>query len=200
MPSWTGDMILDRSPFRPLAFIVTAFFFVACASSTTGPSGPGADPEKDSGAPPRDSGATETDAGTTVLTGTLGSLGPVQPTVSSLWISNSGETLVYLSSAALTCDQLKTSRWLGSATAGSQVIEIVVKGAPKLSNYAVPPGEVNFAQGGKSSSYETNADSGTIVFTQADAQVVEGTVSAAYGSNAIHGTFHAEFCTGGQNY
>jgi hypothetical protein len=80
------------------------------------------------------------------------------------------------------------------------VVEIVVKGAPQVADYPVPPGEVNYARGGKSSAYEVNADSGKISLTAADAQVVEGTVMATYGSNSISGTFHAEFCAGGQNY
>ena len=64
----------------------------------------------------------------------------------------------------------------------------------------MPPSEVNYAQGGKSSAYEVNADSGKISFTAADAQVVEGTVMATYGSKSLSGTFHAEFCANGQNY
>ena len=138
----------------------------------------------------------------TALTGTLGSLGAVLPTVSSLMISNSGETLVYLSSAALTCDQLKVSRWLGGATANSQVIELIVSGAPTTTKvYGVPPGEVNFAQGGKSSATETSADSGSISFSRAEAAGdVEGSVTAKYGSTQISGVFHATFCTGGQGY
>lgn len=139
-------------------------------------------------------------AGNTSLSGTLKTLGALQPTVSSLWISNSGETLIYLSSATITCDQLTVSRWLGSTTAGSQVVEIVIKGDPKVGDYPVPPGEVNYAQGGKSSAYEVNADSGKISFTAADAQAVEGTVMATYGSNSLSGTFHADFCANGQNY
>jgi hypothetical protein len=105
-----------------------------------------------------------------------------------------------MSSTTITCDQLKVSRWLGSTTAGAQFVEIVIKGAPKLSDYPVPPGEVNYAQGGKSSSYETNADSGKISFTKADAQVVEGSVMATYGTKSISGTFHAEFCANGQGF
>jgi hypothetical protein len=105
-----------------------------------------------------------------------------------------------MSSATITCDQLTVSRWLGSTTAGSQVVEIVIKGDPNVADYPVPPSEVNYAQGGKSSAYEVNADSGTIAFTAADAQVVEGTVMATYGSKSLSGTFHAEFCANGQNY
>lgn len=138
----------------------------------------------------------------TSITGTLGSLGAVQPTASSFVISNSGETLVYLSSGTLTCDQIKVSRWLGSATANSQVIEIVISGAPSTAKtYAVPPSEVNFAQGGKSSATETSADSGSVVFSRADSGGdVEGTLSAAYGSAHITGVFHATFCASGQGY
>ena len=149
----------------------------------------------------RDSSPTEAGTGT-ALTGMLGTLGAVQPTVSSLVISNSGETLIYLSSAPLTCEQIKVSRWLGNATKASQVVEIVVKGQPKVGEVAVPPGEVNFAEGGKSSSYETTAAGGKITFTTANVSgIVEGSVTATYsGGGSVSGTFHAEFCEGGQGY
>ncbi|CAN5907577.1 hypothetical protein BH11MYX2_BH11MYX2_27080 [soil metagenome] len=116
-------------------------------------------------------------------------------------ISNSGETLIYLSSATITCDQLTVSRWLGGTTAGSQVIELVIDGAPEVKTYPVPPSEVNFAAGGMSSAGETGASSGSIAFTVAEANsVVEGTVSAKYGSKSISGVFHATFCANGQGY
>ena len=177
-----------------------------CSSSSTTPAtgSDGTDVHADAGpgsdVTGNDSGTASATGGGTALTGTLGTLGAVQPTLSSLWISNSGETLIYMSSATITCDQLKVSRWLGSTTVGSQVVEIVIKGAPKVGDFPVPPGEVNFATGGKSSSYETGADSGKIAFTKADAQVVEGTVTATYGSKSISGAFHAEFCANGQGY
>jgi hypothetical protein len=137
----------------------------------------------------------------TAITGTLGALGAVKPTVSSLMISNSGETLIYLSSATLTCDQLTVSRWLGSATSGSQVIEVIVESPPAVKTYPVPPGEVNFAEGGKSSATEVTADSGTIVISHVEANaLVEGTVTAKYGSDQITGAFHATFCANGQGY
>lgn len=144
--------------------------------------------------------ASEAGAGTTSLSGTLGDLGAVQAIVASLWIQNSGETLIYMSTAPITCDQLKTSRWLGGTAKGSQVVEIVIKGAPKVADYPVPPSEVNYAAGGKSSSYEVNADSGKITFTKADAMIVEGTLTATYASGNVSGSFHAEFCAGGQGY
>jgi hypothetical protein len=80
------------------------------------------------------------------------------------------------------------------------VVEIVIKGAPKVQDYPVPPGEVNYAPGGKSSAYETGAKSGTITFTKADATTVEGTVTATYASGNVSGNFHATFCDNGQNY
>ena len=166
------------------------------AASGTGSAASGTDAAPDGNG--GDSGGSG--AGSTTLTGTLGALGAVKPIVSTLWISNSGETLVYMSSATITCDQLMVSRWLGAATAGSQVVEIVIKGAPKLADYPVPPGEVNFAAGGKSSAYETNATTGKIHFTSADAQVLEGSVMATYGADNISGTFHATFCANGQGY
>lgn len=140
-------------------------------------------------------------AGDTQLNGTLGKLGAVQATVSSLFISNSGETLIYLSSAPLTCATLKVSHWLTSGKAGSQVVEIVIKGDPVVATVDVPDGEINYAAGGKSSAYEVNADSGSIVFTKAvTKKSVEGTLSAQYGSDTISGTFSATFCDGGQGY
>jgi len=165
-------------------------------ASGTGGTASGTDGAADGNA--GDSGGSG--AGSTTLSGTLGALGAVKPIVSTLWISNSGETLVYMSSATLTCDQLMVSRWLGAATTGSQVVEVVIKGAPKLADYPVPPGEVNFAQGGKSSAYETTATSGKIHFTSADAQVLEGSVMATYGADSISGTFHGVFCANGQGY
>lgn len=147
-----------------------------------------------------DAAADVAGAGTT-LTGTLGDLGAIKPTVSSLMIANSGETLIYMSSEPITCDMLTVSHWLKSVKAGAQVVEIVIKGDPKVTTIQVPPGEVNYAAGGKSSSYEVNADSGSITFTKAEAKnVVDGTLSATYGNNSISGTFHATFCTGGQGY
>ncbi len=150
----------------------------------------------DAGSPPSDAGAA------TALTGTLGTLGTVQPIVSAWVISNSGETLVYLSTAPLTCETLQNSRWLGTQPAGSQVVEIVMRGTPMPGQtVAVPPGEVNYAAGGRSSSYEVTARSGSITWTAASASgPVSGTVRATYASGSVMGTFQAEFCDHGQNY
>ena len=62
----------------------------------------------------------------TLLNGHLGELGDLKPMVSSLFIENSGEILIYMSSVTLTCDQLTVSRWLGDVEMGAQVVEIVV--------------------------------------------------------------------------
>ena len=134
-----------------------------------------------------------------MLSGTLGELGAIVPTVSSLYISNSGETLFYLSSAPLDCAQLTESRWLGKATAGSQVVEIVIKGAPKIGPIE---GEVNYAPGGKSSAYEVGADTNVITFTEVvPSSVVAGTVTATYEDGSkLSGTFRATFCDKGQGY
>jgi hypothetical protein len=147
-------------------------------------------------------------SGTTSLTGTLGALGAIKPTVNSWVISNSGETLIYMSSAALTCPMLQTmgTPWLSTVAAGAQVIEVVVKGAPMVKTYSVGGvngGEVNYAPGGMSSSYEKNAASGSITFTKAMANgPVDGTVMATYSNPTgdLTGTFHAEFCANGSNY
>jgi hypothetical protein len=141
----------------------------------------------------------------TSLTGTLGSLGAVQPTVSSFVIANSGETLIYMSSAPITCELLTMSRWLGSVAAGSQVVEIVVPSTRITGTVPVEDGgaEVNYAPGGMSSAYEESAESGSVTFTTSTPNgVFEGSVTATYANPAgnVSGTFHAEFCAGGQGY
>jgi hypothetical protein len=135
----------------------------------------------------------------------LGALGAVKPIVSAWVVSNSGETLIYLSSAPLTCMMMQTMGvgWLPKLPAGSQVVEIVVKGAPSAKTYPVGflQGEVNYAPGGMSSSYETSASSGSITFTMAMANgPVEGSVMATYAMGSVMGTFHAEFCSMGSQY
>jgi hypothetical protein len=129
----------------------------------------------------------------------------VKPTVNAFWVSNSGETLIYLSSAPLTCMMMQTMGlgWLNKVAAGAQVIEIVVKGAPAVKTYPVGflQGEVNYAPGGMSSSYETTASSGSITFTMATPMgPVEGMVMATYASGNVMGTFHAEYCANGSQY
>ena len=185
-------------------------------SGSSGNTGGGSTGTSDGGGPTLDAGGGASDAGggsttdgggasgtSTNITGTLGTLGPVKPIVSSIVISNSGETLIYLSSAPLTCATTQASRWLGSQPAGSQVIEIVMKGKPAVGQtVSVPPGEANYAAGGKSSSYETSAASGSLKFTRSDANgVVEGSLSAKYADgSSIAGTFHADFCANGQQF
>ena len=144
-------------------------------------------------------------SGSTTLTGTLGALGAVQPIVSSFVISNSGETLIYMSSAPITCELLTMSRWLGSVATGSQVVEVVVPSKRAMGTVPVEQGgaEVNYAPGGMSSAYEKNAASGSVTFTTSTPNgVVEGSVSATYANptGTLSGTFHAEFCAGGQDY
>lgn len=181
----------------------------ACSASTSTPSPAAHD---DAGVAASDAGSTASvdDAGpanpgaggATAITGSLGALGAAKSTVSSLWISNSGESLIYMSSAPITCATLANSRWLGSVASGAQVVEVVLKGAPAIGTLQVPPAEVNYAQGGKSSAYEVTASSGSLTFTKAEAKgVVEGSFSATYDSgDSLSGTFHADFCSGGQGY
>ena len=156
----------------------------------------------DSGDPSDGGSSKDASLVTTNLTGTLGTLGAVQPMVSSFVISNGGETLVYMSSAPITCAQLKTSGWLPSTPKGSQVVEIVVKGAAKTGPVAVPTAEVNYAAGGQSSLFEVRASSGSVTFITAEVNgVVEGSVNASYaGGGTLSGTFHAEFCADGQGF
>ncbi|HNI36523.1 MAG TPA: hypothetical protein PLV93_14070, partial [Microthrixaceae bacterium] len=148
----------------------------------------------------QDYGDTET-----LLMGELGDLGEIEPTVASIMIENSGETLVYLSSVSLTCAQLMVSRWLGDVAVGAQIIEIVVPSTRASGTVAVEEGgaEVNYAAGGKSSAYEVAATDGHVTFTQSEPGVkVVGTVEASYaGADAeVRGRFYATFCPGGQGY
>lgn len=146
------------------------------------------------------------DAGS--LIGTLGALGPVQPVMAGWATTNGLETLIYLSSAPLTCEMMMTQgvKWLSKLPAGSQVIEIVV-GSPssaKAYNLGTPAalggGEVNYAEGSKSSSTEVVGRTGSITLTKGGAKAVqEGMidVSAPY---TAKGMFHAEWCEGGSEY
>jgi hypothetical protein len=139
------------------------------------------------------------------LTGTLGALGPVQPVLSGWATTNGLETLIYLSTAPLTCAQMMMmgTKWLSSLPPGSQVIEIVIRGTATVGTVPVGflQGEVNYAEGSKSSSYEVTATGGSINITKAVAKsVFEGTIMATYAMGSVMGTFHADWCQGGSEY
>lgn len=143
--------------------------------------------------------------GNAMITGTIGALGAVKPIVNAWVIQNSGETLIYLSTAPLTCMMMQTQGvgWLPKLPAGSQVIELVIKGNPSAKMYPIGAlqGEANYAPGGMSSAYEKNATGGSITFTMAMAGgPVDGSVMATYAMGSIMGTFHAEFCSMGSQY
>jgi hypothetical protein len=179
--------------------LASAINLGACGSDSSSNS-----TDQDAGGAGDDAGAPMT-GGPTMLTGKLGDLGDLKPTVSSYVISNSGESLVYMSSAKLTCPQIMISRWLGSVTAGAQVVEIVLHSDVKTGTFSVGGSgeEVNYAGGGKSSAYEQSATSGSLTFTKAAAMgTVEGYFSADFKASGAHveGVFKAEFCAGGQGY
>jgi hypothetical protein len=136
-------------------------------------------------------------------------LGPAQPITWTIFINNSSETIVYMSSDALTCADIAGrdgSRWLLKTAMGSQVVEIVVPTAiAKVGTVDVGRGkaEINYAPGGKSSANEQNAASGSVTFTKIEAEsVLEGTFAATYENPTgnVSGNFHAEFCADGQEY
>jgi hypothetical protein len=144
-------------------------------------------------------------AGGNDLSGTLGALGAVKPVMAGWATTNGLETLIYLSSSPLTCAQMMTKgvKWLASLPAGTQVVEIVVRGTAMVGTTPVGPlqGEVNYAEGSKSSSNEVVASSGSIMFTKADAKkVFEGTLMATYPKGSLMGKFHADWCEGGTEY
>jgi len=152
------------------------------------------------------------------LTGMLGTLGPAKPIVAAftihtgpLIVLQDREARIYLSSAPLTCAQISTAGWLSSAAAGSQVTEIVVSsfeqalGAPiGAPGTGIPPnavGEVNYAEGGKSSADEVKATSGLILTTGLADGGVHGTLDATFADGShLTGMFNAHFCAGGQIY
>jgi hypothetical protein len=141
------------------------------------------------------------------ITGTLGTLGAVQPIMAGFALTTStGETAVYLSSAPLTCAAISTpgGRWLGSLPAGTQVIEIVVAGGASAMMYSVGGLggiELNFAAGGMSSATEKHSTAGTVTFTKASVGGAhEGSIMATNSGGMIMGTFHADWCAGGQEY
>lgn len=143
-----------------------------------------------------------------MITGTLGALGPAQPVMAGWATTNGLETLVYLSTAPLTCAMMMTQgvKWLSKLPAGSQVIEIVVGNPSSTKTYmigqaaALGGGEVNYAEGSKSSSTEVTGKTGKITFTKAGAMAVqEGTIEVT-APQMFSGTFHAEWCQGGTEY
>jgi hypothetical protein len=153
--------------------------------------------------------------------GTLGTLGPAKPIVASHAITTycgagpcikvNNEVRIYLSSAPLTCAQMMTAGWLQSATAGSQVVEIVVSGLSAgvypIGAAAGPfnVGAVSYAAGGTPSTNEVTAKSGTVlvnaVFLGGD-PLQRGTVDATFADGSkLTGAFLARFCAGGgQHY
>jgi hypothetical protein len=151
-----------------------------------------------------DAGGHDTSA--TELTGTLGDLGALQPIVAGNVIEYSGETITYLTTVPLACEDMAESRWLGSLEAGSQVVEIVYKSATTDTDLVVGGTgdlEVNYAPGGQSSSYEQGASSGTVTLTDHESGGdIAGYVDATFTSPAgsLNGPFSATFCPGGQEY
>lgn len=140
----------------------------------------------------------------TMLWGNLGELGELKPTVSTYVIENSGEVLVYMSSAALTCPQIQVSRWLGGVEMGAQVVEIVVPADQASGTVQVEEGraEVNYALGGRSSAYEQSAIGGHVTFTKTLPGTVEGTFVGEFAdaADSVKGRFQAEYCDSGQGY
>jgi hypothetical protein len=135
----------------------------------------------------------------------LGKLGEAQPILAAFTITNGPETLTYLSSAPLTCADMMMmgAKWLSKLPAGTQVIEIVVPGTASAKTYQIGglQGEVHYAEGGKSSSSEASASSGSIVFTQAaKGSAHDGTFTAQFSGSPVTGSFHAEWCQGGSEY
>ena len=154
------------------------------------------------------SGGAKAPTGGSTITGTLGALGPAQPVMAGWATTNGLETLVYLSSSPLTCAQMMTRgvKWLSTLPAKTQVIEIVVGNPSAVKSYAIGSsaafggGEVNYAEGSKSSSTEVTGKAGTIMFTTATAKGVQEGMINVTAPFMVSGTFHAEWCEGGTEY
>ena len=146
------------------------------------------------------------DTSNTVLTGTLGDLGELQPIVDGRVIEYSGETITYLSTVELPCESMAESRWLGNLDADAQIVEIVYKSDTTETELEVGGTgslEVNYAKGGRSSSYEEGADSGTVTLTDhVSGGDISGYVDASFSSpsGSVNGPFDAVFCPGGQEF
>jgi hypothetical protein len=149
-------------------------------------------------------GAGGSSGGTNMITGMLGALGAAKPIVNAWATTNGPETLIYLSSATLTCPDMMTMgvKWLSKLPAGTQVIELVVPGTASTKTYNIGPlmGEVNYAEGSKSSATEVTGKAGSLTFTKVMAKGVhEGTFMVTSPFTAM-ATFHAEWCQGGAEY
>lgn len=187
--------------FRCALMLAVCVSASACSSSDTSVGGSGSGGSGTTARPKAGSGAAPGNS----LTGTLGALGPVQPILAGFAITNGPETLVYLSSAPLTCAQMMMGgiKWLSKLPAKSQVIEIVIPGTASAKSYKVGnlAGEVHYAEGSKSSSTENTASSGTVVFSEASkGGVHEGSVMATFPNGMLMGMFHAEWCQGGTEF
>ena len=142
------------------------------------------------------------------ITGTLGALGAVKPVMAGWATTNGLETLIYLSSAPLTCEMMMTkgTKWLSKLPAGSQVLEIVVGQPSAVKSYtigmpaALGGGEVNYAEGSKSSSTEVTGKAGKVTLTTAKASGVHEGMIEVTAPYMASGSFHAEWCEGGTEY
>jgi hypothetical protein len=147
-------------------------------------------------------------SGSSDITGSLGALGAVKPIMAGWATTNGLETLIYLSSAPLTCEMMMTSgvKWLSKLPAGSQVIEIVLgqpssaKMYPLGTSAAVGGAEVNYAEGSKSSSTEVTGKSGSVTLTKAGAKSVQEGMFEVTAPYMASGKFHAEWCEGGSEF
>jgi len=125
------------------------------------------------------------------------------------WATTNGlETLVYLSTGPLTCAMMMTQgvKWLSKLPAKSQVIEIVT-GTPssaKVYNIgtaaALGGGEVNYAEGSKSSSTEVTGKAGKVTITKGGAMAAQEGMIEVTAPFMASGTFRAEWCQGGTEY
>jgi hypothetical protein len=147
-------------------------------------------------------------AGSSQITGTLGALGPVQPILAGWATTNGLETLIYLSTAPLTCAMMMTrgTKWLSTLPAKSEVLEIVVGQPSSVKTYTIGTaaafggGEVNYAEGSKSSATEVTGSAGTITLTTANAMGVHEGMIDVTAPYMASGKFHAEWCQGGTEY
>ena len=141
------------------------------------------------------------------LTGTLGALGAAKPVMAGWATTNGLETLIYLSSAPLSCAMMMTSgtKWLATLPAGTQVVEIVTSQPSTVKMYSIGSvfagnAEVNFAEGSKSSSTEVLGSAGSVTFTKAVAMGAQEGTLAVTAPFTLSGPFHAEWCQGGTEY
>ena len=204
---------------EPRIFYLALFFvsaaLVACGPATTGPDG-GVDAGatgggtagggSGAGSAGGGTGGGGQDAGTpNVVTGSVDGTTPFGP-VSSAWWFGSTNTVVYLFSRPVRCNEIQGQGWDTRITNDTQILEMVLFGS-SLRTYPVTT-SLTPAAGEASVNHTFSRTTGTPAeqFSSAGSVALAqrpqggqatGTFTLSFGANSMNGNFDAEFCAGG---